>query len=146
MRAAALTVTGRLTGELTQPALIGGMVLIVMLIGFTVMQNAFASGGLIHGAMSDIDRRALALTGSGDLIFDWDVPPTASMSARMSKAVLACGAARWKDRRRTGSIFSIPSTGTAIAPVSTRCWNSGADASPSISGCARRTATITGTI
>lgn len=72
--AAALTVTGRLTGELTQPALIGGMVLIVMLIGFTVMQNAFATGGLIHGVMSDIDRRALALTGSGDNIFDWDVP------------------------------------------------------------------------
>jgi len=70
----ALTVTGWLTGELAQPALIGGMVLIVMLIGFTVMQNAFASGGLIHGAMSDIDRRALAQTGSGDLIFDWDVP------------------------------------------------------------------------
>jgi diguanylate cyclase (GGDEF)-like protein/PAS domain S-box-containing protein len=70
----ALTVTGRLTGELAQPALIGGMVLIVMLIGFTVMQNAFSSGGLIHGAMSDIDRRALAQTGSGDMIFDWDVP------------------------------------------------------------------------
>ncbi|MBM3609148.1 MAG: diguanylate cyclase, partial [Alphaproteobacteria bacterium] len=72
--AAALTVSGRLTGELVQPALIGGLVLIVLLIGFTVMQNAFATGGLAHGAISDIDRRALALLGSGDLVYDWDVP------------------------------------------------------------------------
>ncbi|MGE3246170.1 MAG: diguanylate cyclase, partial [Beijerinckiaceae bacterium] len=101
---AALTVTGKLTGELTQPALIGGMVLIVMLIGFTVMQNAFASGGLIHGAMSDIDRRALALTGSGDLIFDWDVPadhiyvsPDVEASLGMRRGALEGPAARWLD-------------------------------------------------
>lgn len=71
--AAAMTVTGQLTSELVQPALIGGLVLIVLLIGFTVMQNAFATGGLVHGAMSDLDRRALALMGSGDQVFDWDV-------------------------------------------------------------------------
>lgn len=72
--AAGLTVSGNLTGELVQPALIGGLVLIVLLIGFTVMQNAFSTGGLAQGAMSDLDRRALALMGSGDLVFDWDVP------------------------------------------------------------------------
>ena len=46
--------------------------LIVMLIGFTVMQHAFA-GGITHGIVSDVERRALALTGAGDLIWDWDV-------------------------------------------------------------------------
>jgi len=72
--AAAFTVTGTLTNDLVSPALIGGLVLIVMLIGFTVMQNAFAGGGLAHGAISDMERKALALTGANDVIFDWDVP------------------------------------------------------------------------
>ena len=101
---AALTVTGKLSGELTQPALIGGMVLIVMLIGFTVMQNAFASGGLIHGAMSDIDRRALAQTGSGDMIFDWDVPadhvfvsPDIETSLGLRRGALEGPATNWLD-------------------------------------------------
>ena len=71
--AAGFTVTGTLTNDLVSPALIGGLVLIVMLIGFTVMQNAFASGGLGYGAINDSERKALALTGCGDTIFDWDV-------------------------------------------------------------------------
>jgi diguanylate cyclase (GGDEF)-like protein/PAS domain S-box-containing protein len=71
--AAGFTVMGSLTNDLVSPALIGGLVLIVMLIGFTVMQNAFAGGGLGHGAISDVERKALALTGCGDVVFDWDV-------------------------------------------------------------------------
>jgi diguanylate cyclase (GGDEF)-like protein/PAS domain S-box-containing protein len=71
--AAAFTVTGSLTSDIVSPALVGGLVLIVMLIGFTVMQQAFTGGGLALGAVSDSERRALALTGSGDIIFDWDV-------------------------------------------------------------------------
>ncbi len=71
--AAGLTVTGTLSNDLVSPALMGGLVLIVMLIGFTIMQNAFSGSGLGHGAVSDSDRKALALTGSGDMIFDWDV-------------------------------------------------------------------------
>ena len=60
--AAGFTVIGWLTNDLVSPALIGGLVLIVMLIGFTVMQNAFAGGGLAQGVISDIERKALALT------------------------------------------------------------------------------------
>jgi len=41
---AALAVTGALTNDIVGPALLGGLVLIVMLIGFTVMQHAFAGG------------------------------------------------------------------------------------------------------
>ncbi len=37
-----LTVTGRLDNDIIQPALGGGLVLIVLLIGFTVMQHAFS--------------------------------------------------------------------------------------------------------
>ncbi|TXN84585.1 EAL domain-containing protein [Methylobacterium sp. WL8] len=72
--AAGFAVIGQIGSELTQPALIGGLVLIVMLIGFTVMQHAFAGGGLTHALVSDTERRALALTGAGDVVFDWDVP------------------------------------------------------------------------
>ncbi|MFI4960652.1 MAG: putative bifunctional diguanylate cyclase/phosphodiesterase, partial [Hyphomicrobiales bacterium] len=70
--AAGLAVTSVVTNDIIGPALLGGLVLIVMLIGFTVMQHAFA-GGITHGIVSDVERRALALTGAGDLIWDWDV-------------------------------------------------------------------------
>ena len=69
---AGFAVTGVVTNDIIGPALLGGLVLIVMLIGFTVMQHAFA-GGITHGIVSDVERRALALTGAGDLIWDWDV-------------------------------------------------------------------------
>jgi hypothetical protein len=62
---AGLAVTGAVTNDIIGPALLGGLVLIVMLIGFTVMQHAFA-GGITHGIVSDVERRALALTGAGE--------------------------------------------------------------------------------
>ncbi|WP_413697786.1 EAL domain-containing protein [Pseudovibrio sp. SPO723] len=67
------TATGALSSDLAQPALSGGLVLIIMLIGFTVMQHAFAGGSLNNGMVSDMERKSLALTGSGDIIWDWDV-------------------------------------------------------------------------
>ena len=67
-----MTVTGYVTNDIIGPALLGGLVLIVMLIGFTVMQHAFA-GGITHNIVTDVERRALALTGAGDMIWDWDV-------------------------------------------------------------------------
>ena len=70
--AAGLAVLGFVTNDIVGPALLGGLVLIVMLIGFTVMQHAFA-GGITSGIVSDVERRALALTGAGDMIWDWDV-------------------------------------------------------------------------
>lgn len=70
---AAMTITGTLANDIVQPALGGGLVLIVLLIGFTVMQHAFAGGAIAQGLISDVERRALALTGAGDIIWDWDV-------------------------------------------------------------------------
>jgi diguanylate cyclase (GGDEF)-like protein/PAS domain S-box-containing protein len=70
--AASMTIAGAVQNDIVGPALLGGLVLIVMLIGFTVMQHAFA-GGMSQGVVTDVERRALALTGSGDLIWDWDV-------------------------------------------------------------------------
>nr|WP_246207020.1 EAL domain-containing protein [Methylocystis heyeri] len=102
--AAGFTIFGWLTNDLVSPALIGGLVLIVMLIGFTVMQNAFASGGLGAGAISDIERKALALTGASEIVFDWDVPsdhiyvsPEAEVQLGLDRGGLEGSAASWLD-------------------------------------------------
>ena len=71
--AAGLLVTGRIKTEIAVPALFGGLVLIVMLIGFTVIQHAFAGSSLSSGEGPETERKALALTGADDLVFDWDV-------------------------------------------------------------------------
>ncbi len=67
-----LTVTGRIANDIIQPALGGGLVLIILLMAFTVLQNAFAGGALAQGIVSDAERHALALTGSGDILWDWE--------------------------------------------------------------------------
>jgi diguanylate cyclase (GGDEF)-like protein/PAS domain S-box-containing protein len=101
--AAALAVTGVVTNDIVGPALLGGLVLIVMLIGFTVMQHAFA-GGITTGIVSDIERRALALTGAGDMIWDWDVSadkvftsPETEALLGLKRGTLEGSAARWLD-------------------------------------------------
>ena len=70
--AAWLAVTGRIDHSVVQPALAGGLVLVVMLIAFTIMQHAFAGGALAQGLISDSEQKALALVGAGHSIWDWD--------------------------------------------------------------------------
>ncbi len=101
--AAMLTVTGVVTNDIIGPALLGGLVLIVMLIGFTVMQHAFA-GGITHNIVSDVERRALALTGAGDMIWDWDVSadrvftsPETEQLLGLKRGALEGPASRWLD-------------------------------------------------
>ena len=101
---AALTVLGLVTNDIVGPALLGGLVLIVMLIGFTVMQHAFAGGGVASGIVSDIERRALALTGAGDMIWDWDVSsdkvftsPETEAALGLKHGALDGPAAKWLD-------------------------------------------------
>ena len=100
---AALTVLGFITNDIVGPALLGGLVLIVMLIGFTVMQHAFA-GGATSGIVSDVERRALALTGAGDMIWDWDVSsdkvytsPETETALGLKHGSLDGPAAKWLD-------------------------------------------------
>src|ERR1700704_4681141 len=101
--AAGMAVTSYVTNDIVGPALLGGLVLIVMLIGFTVMQHAFA-GGVTHGIVSDVERRALALTGAGDMIWDWDVSadkvftsPETETLLGLRRGTLEGPAARWLD-------------------------------------------------
>jgi diguanylate cyclase (GGDEF)-like protein/PAS domain S-box-containing protein len=99
--AAVATIFAFVTNDIIGPALLGGLVLIVMLIGFTVMQHAFA-GGITHGIVSDSERRALALTGAGDMIWDWDVSadkvftsPETEQLLGVKRGALETSAAAW---------------------------------------------------
>lgn len=97
-----MAVTGMLDNDIVQPALGGGLILIILLIGFTVMQHAFAGGGLHQGLFSDLERQALAVIGSGDTVFDWDVlrdrvvtKPDISLQLGMTPQSLGGPARNW---------------------------------------------------
>lgn len=97
-----LTANGQIDNDIVQPALAGGLVLIVMLLGFTVMQHAFQGGVLAQGLVSDVERQALALAGSGDIVWDWDAGrdtigtgPEASVILGLPDRVLNGPAQNW---------------------------------------------------
>lgn len=144
--AASFTVTGQFQRDLVAPALLGGLVLIVLLIGFTVIQHAFAGGAISQGLVSDTERRALALSGSGDLVFDWDVSSDKIFVSPRSKRCSACRRVRSKARPRAGWSTCMSPTATAIASRSTPCWSSAAASSISTCVCAPPTAPITGSM
>ncbi len=100
-----MTVMGKLDNDIIQPALGGGLVLIVLLIGFTVMQHAFAGGAFQQGLFSDLERQSLALTGSGDTVWDWDVArdrvvttPDISIKLGLSPGTMHGAARNWLPR------------------------------------------------
>jgi diguanylate cyclase (GGDEF)-like protein/PAS domain S-box-containing protein len=71
--AAGMMLTGRLTGDLVVSSLVAGLVLIVVLIGFTVTQFAFRSIDPVHGATPDQQQlRALAVDGAGAAVWEWN--------------------------------------------------------------------------
>ncbi len=69
---AGVTLTGRLSGEIFVSALIGGLVLILLLIGFVVTQFAFRSLEPLAGlAPTDSQLRALAVDGARSAVWEW---------------------------------------------------------------------------
>lgn len=86
--AAWLAVSGYIVNDLVSPALAGGLVLLVLLLGFTVMQHAFAGGTLAEGLVSDSERKVLALSGSGDLVWDWDLAKDRVYSSPATEDIL----------------------------------------------------------
>ena len=100
-----MVITGQVSNDIAQPAVAGGLVLIVMLIGFTAVQHAFSEGQVSVGTLSEVERRALALTGSGDFVFDWNidrdrVAVSEELSTRLGerKGALRGAIKRWLDR------------------------------------------------
>lgn len=70
--AAAVTLTGRLSGDVAVSGVIAGLVLVVVLIGFTVTQFAFKSLGPVHGAsVGEQQLQALAVDAAGAATWEW---------------------------------------------------------------------------
>ncbi|MDJ0512217.1 MAG: EAL domain-containing protein [Methyloceanibacter sp.] len=70
---ASMIVTGKLSGEVVVSSLIAGLVLILVLLGFTVTQFAFHTGGsaMSLGPPSLVQMKSLAVDGSGTHVFQW---------------------------------------------------------------------------
>ena len=100
-----LVVSGQVSNDVAQPAVAGGLVLTVMLLGFTSVQHAFSEGQVSIGTLSEVERRALALTGSGDFVFDWNierdrvsVPDELGTRLGERRGALRGSIKRWLDR------------------------------------------------
>lgn len=100
-----LVISGQVSNDVAQPAVGGGLVLVVMLLGFTAVQHAFSEGQVSIGTLSEVERRALALTGSGDFVFDWNidrdrVTVSDELSTRLGekRGALRGAIKRWLDR------------------------------------------------
>lgn len=71
--ATSVVITGRLATEIAPPSLTAGLVLIVLLIGFTVTQFAFHAVEPAYGSQLPADQQlsALAVDGAGAAVFQW---------------------------------------------------------------------------
>ena len=71
---AAMIVLGKLSGDIVVSGLFAGLVLILVLLGFTVTQFAFRSTGgpLQLGPVSQVQIKSLAVDGSGAAVWQWN--------------------------------------------------------------------------
>ncbi|MCZ2203871.1 EAL domain-containing protein [Bartonella sp. A05] len=68
-----ICIVGYLDNDIIQPALAGGLVLIVLLISFTIMQQTFSNAAFHEGIFSDLEQQVLAAKGAGNIIWDWNI-------------------------------------------------------------------------
>jgi diguanylate cyclase (GGDEF)-like protein/PAS domain S-box-containing protein len=70
--AASLTLTGQLSGDIVVSGLVAGLVLILVLMGFTITQFAFRSFEPLYGvAPSEQQLRSLAIDSAGAAVWEW---------------------------------------------------------------------------
>src|SRR4029078_11215925 len=71
---AAMTVLGKLQGDIVVSGLAAGLVLILLLLGYTVTQFAFrGSGGpVLLGSAGETQMKSLAVDGSGAAVWSWN--------------------------------------------------------------------------
>ncbi len=70
---AGVAVLGHLSGEIVSSALVAGLALILVLIGFTVTQYAFKSGGRLYGGPpNQMQIRSQAIKGAGASVWEWN--------------------------------------------------------------------------
>ena len=72
--AAGMTLSGRLSTDVVVSSLVAGLVLVVILMGFTVTQFAFRSLDPVYaGAPTELQSRSLAISGSGASVWEWNI-------------------------------------------------------------------------
>jgi diguanylate cyclase (GGDEF)-like protein len=72
--ATGMTLSGRMSGDVVVASLVAGLVLVVILMGFTVTQFAFRSADAGYsGAPTEHNARSLALAASGSAIWEWNI-------------------------------------------------------------------------
>ena len=72
--ATGMTLSGRLSTDMVVSSLVAGLVLVVILMGFTVTQFAFRSFDPVYaGTPNELQSRSLAIAGSGAAIWEWNI-------------------------------------------------------------------------
>jgi len=70
---AGAAITGQLAGDIIVPGLTAGLVLIVLLLGFTVTQFAFRTNEPSYGTSpTTMQLRSLAVDGAGSAVWEWN--------------------------------------------------------------------------
>ncbi|GAB4225820.1 MAG: EAL domain-containing protein [Methyloligellaceae bacterium] len=100
---AGLVVLGQLSGEIVVSGLISGLVLIIVLMGFTVTQYAFRGGDALYGAPpSRLQVSAMAVEGSGAALWEWNMrrneittDPEVEESLGLAAGMLDCSVDEW---------------------------------------------------
>ncbi len=100
---AGVAALGQLSGDIVAPALTSGLVLILVLLGFTVTQFAFRSFEPLAGAPpSQLQLRSLALEGAGAAVWQWNsrrdeisVSPEVEDSLGLHEGELTCRVEQW---------------------------------------------------
>lgn len=97
--AAALVLSGRLQSDVIVNGVIAGLVLLVVLMGFTVTQFAFRSiEPMLGGSSDDQQLRALAIDATGAALFEWGAKRNEVRVGPLVDATLGLPA---KERRET---------------------------------------------
>lgn len=100
---AGVAALGQLSGDIVSPALTSGLVLILVLFGFTVTQFAFRSFEPLAGAPpSQLQLRSLALEGAGAAVWQWNsrrdeisVSPEVEDALGLHEGELTCRVEQW---------------------------------------------------
>lgn len=100
---AGVAAVGQLSGDIVAPALTSGLVLILVLLGFTVTQFAFRSFEPLSGAPpSQLQLRSLALEGAGAAVWQWNarrdeifVSPEIEDALGLHEGELSCRVEQW---------------------------------------------------
>jgi diguanylate cyclase (GGDEF)-like protein/PAS domain S-box-containing protein len=107
--AAAVTVMGKISGDVVVSSLPAGLVLFVALLGFTVTQYAFHAGEPIYGDdAGQFQLQALAVDASGASVWEWNarreeirVGPEVDALLGYAPGTLRCGVDDWLQHMHT---------------------------------------------